>query len=215
MVKILEEPKDLPGGTRHLFLAEGAAEVGLLSQILRSLCAGEDAVITCVKGVERIGPLVKRLVQPPAKNDLASVTVVADADNDPRARLDQIWGAFPIDEDSRAYGEKEGSVVVGATRYAAWLSPGCGKSGRIEDLVLGTVDPKTRNCVRELWRCATGAKKKKSPSSKAEVAIVIALRADEGLGLGSAFEKGLVHLDHRAFDPLRILLREQLAHQRP
>jgi hypothetical protein len=139
-----------------------------------------------------------------------------DADADPDGRRDGVWNALvelaEVPAASAETGKARGWLVHRGTRYAVWLSPGCGRSGRIEDLVSVTIDRKTRRQIRELWRRSSVAKARK-PSSKAVVAVWIALRDDQGLGLGSAFEKGLVELDHPAFGPLRRVIDEQLAHR--
>lgn len=215
MAKYLQKPDSLPPGTRHLFLAEGQAEVGLLRQLLKSLCAGDDAAILCAEGVERIPQLIKRLVQPPAMGDLRSVTVVADADSDPSSRRKRIWDALPMSDSACASGKVEGSTVDGSPRYAVWLSPDNSRCGRIEDLVLETIDPTIVEEIRNLWRSLAGLAKDPSPSSKALVAIWITLRENAGVGLGTAFERGLIDLDHRAFEPLRQLIDEQLSYRGP
>lgn len=215
MAKYLQKPDSLPPGTRHLFLAEGRAEVGLLRQLLKSLCAGDDAAILCAEGVERIPQLIKRLVQPPAMGDLRSVTVVADADSDPSSRRKRIWDALPMSDSACASGKVEGSTVAGSPRYAVWLSPDNSRCGRIEDLVLETIDPSIVDEIRHFWRRVGHRNKDANPSSKAIVAIWIALCANEGFGLGTAFERGLIDLDHRAFEPLRQVIDQQLSYRGP
>lgn len=203
---------------RHLFLAEGGAEEGLVNALLRrQKTSPTTSLVGCLKGIQRLHDVLRALVTEPEWADLHSVTILLDADDNPQGRLSNTWDALGeivgITEQSVAAGKQRGWTLSGGTRYALWLNPGKSRRGTIEDLVLDTLDPKARDCIATLWHCATGHAKAREPSPKAEVAVWLALRADLGLGLGTAFERGLIDLDHRAFEPLRQLIDEQLSYR--
>lgn len=210
---LIDTPDRLPAGVRYLFILEGQDEVGLFERLLAACGAGNDAKTVCVHGIKKIQAETRRLLRKPEAAALRSVTIVGDADADPRPALDRLWGAFELQPAEFRKARQQGFLVKGDCRYAVWVSPGSGRPGALEDLVLDTLDDKTRSCIDELWRCAGGNARKATPSSKAAVAVWVALRDDRGLGLGTAFERGLVDLAHSAFKPLRSLLHDQLAHR--
>lgn len=178
-------------------------------KMLDHRCLGDEVVVVCAEGVKNISVLIKRLVQPPG--GLRSVTVVADADQNPARRREEMWDSLPIADTARASGKANGSAVADSIRYAVWLSPDNSRCGRIEDLVLDTIHPDIVKKICRLWRCKSRRTKNAEPSAKAIVAIWIAWDQNAGVGLRTAFERGLIDLKHPAFAPLRKLVDEQLS----
>lgn len=171
--------------------------------------------IVCLEGVKRLDVVLRSLASDPEWQNLLSVTILVDADNQPRGRWEEVWDTLgriiKLPDQIVAQGKRVGTVEDGTIRYGVFLAPSQDRPGRIEDLVLETIDPDIRTCISRLWDCAHAHARASHPSAKAEVAILIALRDDQGLGLGTAFERGLIDVGHAAFEPLRQFVDAQLA----
>jgi hypothetical protein len=186
--------------------------VGLLSTLLAKANQSTDALIVCAKSSDNIRPLIRRLLTFPEAREIVSIAIFGDADSNFTRSRDKFWGAFGIDGARRDVGKRNGFLEEGNKRYAVWISPNNKGPGTIENMVLDTFDRKTRKCIADLWQCTGGSGAVQGPSAKAEVAVWIALRNDAGAGLRTAFEKGLIDLDHQAFARLCSLVKAQLAH---
>lgn len=202
----------------HLFLVAGRAEQGLVNALIsREKLDPKSVFIYCVEGLTNFPDALRSLVSEREWRALSSVTILVDADEDPSARSQSIWDTLQhhagLDRGRVEQAKRRGWLVDKGIRYALRVSPGGGGAGRIEDLVLRTIDREARRQIRELWRRSSVAKARE-PSSKAEVAVVIALRTDQSLGLESAFEKGVFDLRDEAFGPMCALIRDQLGHRR-
>ncbi|MCS6781387.1 MAG: hypothetical protein NZ555_16985, partial [Geminicoccaceae bacterium] len=140
--------------------------------------------IVCVQGVNNLSHVLRALVTEPEWTKLLSATVILDADDDPKGRSDSIRDAFRdragLSPRAAREGKQKGFVAENGIRYAAWLAPGNGRRGQIEDLVCETIDQRVREHICDLWRSVHGDEGER-PSSKAEVAIFIALCANRGL----------------------------------
>ncbi|MCS6877431.1 MAG: hypothetical protein NZP72_03925 [Geminicoccaceae bacterium] len=232
----LEEPGDLPDYPEHLCVCEGKAEVKLVERLMKQILAqgggnGKSAaeapdrgqkneheerkfVIVCAGGVDKIRPLLKRLRTRPNAKGLKSITIVADADDKVKGRRAEIWKALGVDDDVASKIAPDEVLVVHGVQCAVWLSPDNESNGRIEDMVMKTLESRIINCVEEVWERARSIRAdlgaRSSLSSKAKVAVWLALVENQGIGLPTAFEKGLVDLSHPVFEPLRVLLGAQI-----
>lgn len=203
----------------HLFLVEGHAEEGLVKVLLRnSTCPASQISIKCLEGINNLDLALRQLVSEPEWQMLHSVTIVLDADDDPQKRLEDVWQRLKTQLSCStleiAHAKQKGIILYRGTRYAVWLNPGPGQPGKIEDLVLKTVDPDCVAYIQRIWRKTSPRDCVGPPSAKALVAVWIACRANKGLGLGTAFERGLIDVGHDAFEPLTNLIRDQLAHKK-
>lgn len=197
-------------------------EVGLLETPLgRANANAQQVAIFCFRGVKNFYRGMIAALSPEQEwAQLISVTAVADADGSPTGRSDQIWDAFEragiVTRPQANVGKRSGRVVTASgLSVAVWLSPGRRKAGAIEDMVIDTIGSDLCNRIAYFWRKNHTGSGAKGPSAKAKVAIWLALKANEGMGLGTAFMKGLIDLDHAVFRSLRQLVEAQLGHTRP
>jgi hypothetical protein len=142
-----------------------------------------------------------------SQNNVATVAIIRDADDDKDAAFQSVCDAlrnagFPAPD--RNGGFVEGAIKVGVLI----VGPNDG-TGMIEDLCLNSVaDRPEFACVGDYFSCVAQKSDRKSFSAKAKVRVWMASQVDFEAHVGIAAEKGYWPWENPVFDPLKNFLRE-------
>jgi hypothetical protein len=141
------------------------------------------------------------------RNEIASIGIVRDADDDGNAAFQSVRDAllangFTAPDRNGGFatnGIKTGILIVGANN---------GK-GMVEDLCLNSVSDRPEfPCVEEYFNCIAQKSNRKLLSSKAKIRVWMASHVDHDLRVGKAAEAGYWPWESPTFDPIKEFLRQ-------
>ena len=195
-----------------VFLAEGKPEWLFVDKVLEKFDEPiQDCVVLLLRGYTDLEKKIGLILEEDNSDNISSLGIMLDANNVPDRRLKKAANAlkragFPSDENDLRDG---GICAEGARKTAVFLSPGDGRTGRIEDLVLEEI--RTTN----LFECVSGFKNcvEDVPceiNDKGVVQTYISARAGGLCGVGSAFQKGVLDINHDAYRHARIFVQNLL-----
>lgn len=209
---IEENLREIPKGAR-LFLAEGPSEVHFLAQCLRVLGCEQDAVIHCIKGLGRLGTVLKALAQTPGFDALRCLGVMVDAETDHAARANSLMDHFQkvglaLD---RAAIAQSAVCCTHPCPVGVFISPGAGRAGRIETLARAEITGHLAwPCIAPIEDCIEHAVNRR-PGDKQVVQMFIAALKDGLSNVGDAFREGVLNAGHPAYEQPRALFAQLLA----
>ena len=148
-------------------------------------------------------------------NALPALAVVLDANGDPVNALstanNELQKIIPFDQPSLKYDEvREVNWEKRAIRVGVFITPGGGRNGALEELILPTVPADLTKCIHDFRECARKAGKGatvKKESKKAAQALLSAL-PKHCINLAHAAEQGMIDFNHNAFNGLKKFIRE-------
>jgi hypothetical protein len=142
-----------------------------------------------------------------AQNQVASVAVVRDADDDGTASFRSVRDALLANGFKAP--EANGAVVANGVKVGILIiGPNSGK-GMLEDLCLKSVSDRAEfGCVDDYFRCITEKCGRIGFSAKAKVRVWMASQADYDYRVGKAAEHGYWPWANPAFQELREFLRQ-------
>ena len=146
---------------------------------------------------------------------LPALAVVLDANGDPVNALstanDELRKIIPFDQPPLKYDEvREVNWEKRAMRVGVFITPGEGRNGALEELILPTVSADLTKCIRDFRECARKAGKGatvKKESKKAAQALLSAL-PKHCINLADAAEQAMIDFNHDAFNGLKKFIRE-------
>jgi len=192
----------------RLFLGEGSSEVGLLNAIIAEL-AVERAQVFEVKGEKHLKTVLEVLSdQATARAALSCLGIVFDANANAKAKLDSIAATlnscgFDFDQANlSAQGVYSGSLPIGV-----FISPGNGKAGRIETLILEEVaSSSVQPCVEGFAKCVEHHSKRKVDEKGLVQVYLGSFNAAHGIAV--AFERRILDIRHNAYADVREMVRQ-------
>ena len=185
--------------TSKLFLDEGLAEVGFLEAALRLRDADVERVtILCFQGISKMkgkSETIVKLLAPDVLVQLRAIGVMADAEQDPGARISTIIEcakAFSFPKCAKDLSETGRHEYEGRL-FAFSLSPSAKKAGRLEDLILKEVaGDAVSNCINLSLPCFE--KEHQVLNEKAKVQMYISAAMNTSMaGIRNAFAAGLFY----------------------
>jgi len=193
----------------RLFLGEGSSEVGLLNAIVAEL-AVQRAVVFDVKGETHLKTVLNVLSdQVTARGPLSCLGIVFDANADAKAKLDSIAAilkscGFDFDVANLS---AEGVYTHGSLPIGVFISPGHGKAGRIETMILGEVATSpVQPCVQDFAKCIEQRSGRKMDEKGLVQAYLGSFNAAHGIAV--AFEKQILNIKHDTYSGVRELVRQ-------
>jgi hypothetical protein len=192
-----------------LFLAEGASEVGLVRAILESV-HGVNADIFDVRGEKNLKTVLLALSDKLGgwDNAIRSIGIVFDANEDQGSKMASITSAltqtgFEFDPGNL---DENGICRKGNMPIGVFISPGNGGPGRIETMILTEIRSSSINeCLDGFAGCVV-ARTTVNLSEKGLVQAYLGGR-NAAHGIGVAFEKGVLDINHEAYARVRNMVR--------
>ena len=186
-----------------IFLAEGLSEALFLERLFQEeMLDPNEVIIFCIKGVNNLGLTLKLLVDEEEFPHVTSLGIMLDADTRPKTRFNMALRECRkirfISTATTMTGP--GVCSEGRRKLGIFVSPGDGRNGCIETLILDEVREKPEfSCLEDLVDCliALGASKL---SDKALCQMYISLKRDRVCGAGRAFESGIFDISHPAYE---------------
>lgn len=134
-----------------LLLVEGKDEKIFFSQMINHLGL-KDIELWEVGGKDNFGTRLQILIRGPGHENLLSVGIVRDADENPNGAFDSICSALNANELPVPLAPLQS--IGDSPRIMVMILPGKGNKGMLEDLCLASIaeDP-AMNCVEEYFRC--------------------------------------------------------------
>ncbi len=195
-----------------VFLAEGKAEWLFIDKVLKASDASmRDCVVFLLEGYTGLENKIRLLLWEENSNNISSLGIMLDANNVPDQRLRKAANAlkragFPSNENELRDG---GICADGARRTSVFLSPGQGRKGRIEDLIIEEIRTTDLfDCVSGFKACVEGVRCQ--IDDKGVVQTYISARAGDLCGVGRAFQKGVLDINHDAYRTARIFVQNLL-----
>lgn len=195
-----------------VFLAEGKPEWLFLDKVLEESNASEqDCVVFLLRGYTDLEKKIRLILEEENSDNISSLGIMLDANNVPDRRLKKAAGAlkragFPSEENDLRDG---GICAEGARKTAVFLSPGHGRKGRIENLVLEEIRTSDLfDCVSGFKACVEGVPCQ--IDEKGVVQTYISARVGGLCGVGHAFQKGVLDINHDAYRAARIFVQNLL-----
>lgn len=200
MAKQIQKPK--------LIVAEGLHEETFFGAFIAHLGLA-DIQVMGIGGKDKLKSELQTLVISPDFQNVASLGIVRDADDDPKAAFKKVCGALkaaglPVPyRNLTAVGNKPKVIVT--------ILPKGSSKGMLEDVCLNAVrcDPAVQ-CVNQYFSCL---RNKALPLprglslSKARIQAFLASRPETVWHVGLGAQKGYWRWDSEAFDGLRRFIR--------
>lgn len=189
---------------QRLLIVEGRDEVQLVEALLQA--GGRDDVeVRSFDGVDNLKGYLKALTQVGGFENLSSLGIMRDAEDDANRALVRIQGGLA----AAGLGTPGASLTpMGARpRVVVLINPHGRESGSLEDVCLAAAenDP-ALGCVEEYVRCLGRVGASPVRPAKSRVHALIAAKDRPELSLGTATKRGYFPLDHAAFEPIRKLI---------
>jgi hypothetical protein len=198
--------------TKHLFLAEGETEVGLLEILLDNANAAVNTMtILCFKGLGKVSghsrthaKLLEK--EPGGLNRLRGIGLLADSEAAPSNQIDRTiecakaLGFANCAKDLRERFQHDDN----GRAFRFFLFPAPNLAGRIEALVLQEITNEP------IFACLSGAfaciaeENNQLVDQKAQVQMYISAKANTNIaGVGRAFEAGIFNAGAPPYNPVR------------
>lgn len=197
---------DAMNGLKFAF-CEGGDDLAVISGVAKAIGL-TDLRVERFLGKSKLKAFLEDVLKRPefAQNQVASVGIVRDADDDAGAAFLSVRDALLASRFKAP--ETNGAVVANGLKVGILIiGPNDGR-GMIEDLCLKSVsDQPEFDCVDDYFRCITEKCGRKDFSSKAKIRVWMASHADYDYYLGKAAEHGYWPWESPAFDQLKEFLK--------
>lgn len=185
-----------------VFLSEGWDDVNFVDKVLQ-LNGGDVSkhVIFSFEGLGNLEAAVDAITKEDNFDVVSSFGVVLDANSTPDGRVTKVFEAFRRSGIvRRTKGLKGWSVNSrGGRKLGAWVTPGKGRKGAIEDLVLREIKSHSAyQCILDYKKCVRG-KPKKRLTKKGQTQIFISTIKGDVRSVGIAFQRGIFDTSHVAY----------------
>jgi hypothetical protein len=141
------------------------------------------------------------------RNEIASIGIVRDADDDGNAAFQSVRDAL-LANGFKAPDQNGGFAVNGIKTGILIVGPNDGR-GMVEDLCLNSVSGRPEfPCVDEYFRCIAQKSNRNQFSSKAKIRVWMASHVDYDLRVGKAAAAGYWPWESAAFNPIKEFLRQ-------
>lgn len=209
-------------GTKHLILCEGKDDKAFLMSFLKSGFLNQFDLnfiqVTKADGVDNIRKMVLVLVNTDGFQQIDSLLVIRDADNDIRSAQDSVKGAFaaaglPVPQTE--YQWERGDTI----KTAFLLMPTCSNTsqkGALDDLCWDILSEKFEDSIKEEvngFISSLEADKKRTYVHKSKALVHTYFSATEKLiasGIGRAADAGAFDWTSEILDPLRYFLKSMI-----
>jgi len=170
----------------------------------------ERAAVHEVKGEKHLKTVLRVLVdQVTVRAPLSCLGIVFDANADAKAKLDSIAATlkacgfdFEVSHLNATCIYTQGPFPIGV-----FISPGNGKAGRIENLILGEVaSSPVQPCVEDFAKCIEQRSGRKMDEKGLVQAYLGSFNAAHGIAV--AFEKQILDIRHATYSGVRELVRQ-------
>jgi hypothetical protein len=167
----------------------------------------EDIQVAGVGGKGQFRGQLQAIIKDDDFSKVISLGVIRDADNNPE-------DAFKSVRDSlRAVGltppQRPILSTKGRPKVTVMIVPSLNRKGALEDLCLDAlVDDPALKCVNQYFECLDNQNiEPPRELSKAKIRVFLSSRRDPTLPLGISAQKGYWHLDHKAFEKVKMFLQ--------
>ena len=178
-----------------LLLVEGNDDQNFFNVVLKH-CDRDDIQVLEFGGVYKLRGYLSALVTTPGWQQVVSLGIVRDAENDAESAKASVRGAV-----ANAGLQMDGS----APRVSLLVLPDGERPGMLETLLCDSfADSPINDCINEFLACSTeraGANVKRM--AKARAHAYLATREDPHVSVGVAAQKDYWDLGHPAFEQLR------------
>lgn len=179
----------------RLLLVEGNDDRNFFNVMLKH-CDRDDIQVLSFDGVDKLRGYLSALVATPGWQQVVSLGIVRDAENDAESASASVHGAV-----ANAGLQMDGS----APRVSLLVLPDGESPGMLETLLCDSfADSPINDCINEFLACSTeraGANVKRM--AKARAHAYLATREDPHVSVGVAAQKDYWDLGHSAFEQLR------------
>ena len=197
-----------------VFLAEGDAEAFFFESLLLERDANPDLnVVFCFQGLGNLGPVLHWLTQEQNFPAVTSIGLLLDADTDYVAREQSVIANLQNVQilPNANISPVENIVTVGARRISVFISPGQGRLGAIEEVVLDEVRTKQEwNCIDRFTQCIHD-QFGTLPDPKGIVQTFVSLKNSKLCGTGNAFKASILDVAHPAYQALTAVFEPLIA----
>ena len=191
----------------NLLVVEGHDDELFFNALVKHLNLGDIQVLP-IGGKTKLRENLRVLAISPGFSDAASLTIVRDADDNPKGAFQSVQdalksAALPSPEKPfERYGQEPQVMVM--------ILPEEGKAGALEDLCLNSVaDDSIIYCVEKHFSCLEEQEISLPQNpAKAKVQVFLGSKEKSGKRLGEAAQAGYWPMDSDAFAQIRKCLRE-------
>lgn len=193
----------------HVIVVEGKDEERFFGELHRRMGISNVQVLP-IGGKTKLRENLRALKLVPGVENLKTLCVIRDADDDPRSAFQSVRDALKsagFDPPTRPQ-EFQGSDP----RVIIMILPSSEACGALEDLCLESVaNDEAFACVEAFFSCLESrgiCKPSRSDLKKLKVQAFLASKPKPGLELGTGAEAGCWPLDSNVFEPLRRLIKD-------
>ena len=188
---------------QKIFLGEGLAEALFLDTLFsRKNFDNNEYCVFCIKGISFLKTSLKIICSEPEFENVKSLGIMIDANGKPKERTDSVLRQLHAhDLSDENFDLKENTVFeYNGRSIGIFISPGLGKKGRIETMVVEEIVTKNEyNCISEYIKCLK-ERHHISLDEKAIVQIYISSKKSDLCGTGRGFEAGILDVEHKAYE---------------
>jgi hypothetical protein len=142
-----------------------------------------------------------------ARNKVAAIAVIRDADDNGSAAFQSVRGA--LEATGFAAPSANGLFAEGAIKTGILVVGPKNGRGMVEDLCLNSVSDRPEFvCVEDYFRCIEQKSERRNFTSKAKIRVWMASHVDYDLRVGKAAERGYWPWENPVFNPVREFLSE-------
>lgn len=184
-----------------LLIGEGNDEWSFFKALLSHLHI-EDVQVEQYGGKDNLGPFLRTLPVRPGYQELVSLGITRDADENPESAFESVSGA--LQRAGIAAPSQPGDVTGENPQVSVWILPGGDTRGMLENILLESVDADPGLiCVDEYLQCIHQRTQRQPQNrSKARVHAWLASQSRSYLRIGEAASKGIWPWDSSVFEPL-------------
>ena len=204
MTKFYREKITLAGQRyEKIFLAEGLAEALFFDTLFTKNNFDENEYcVFCFKGISNLTYSLKILCSEPEFDHVKSLGIMIDADDNPKGRMDStLRYLHHYDLSDENFVLEENTIFeYKGRRIGIFISPGMGKEGRIETMIVEEIATKKEyDCILEYFNCLN-ERHHINLDEKAIVQIYISLKKSDLCGTGRGFEAGIFDIEHIIYE---------------
>jgi hypothetical protein len=170
-----------------------------------------ECVVFLLKGYPQLENKVRIITREPNFGKVSTLGIMLDADRYPNSRVRKAANAFKLaDFPSEENALKNDNVCSdGGKKAGVFVSPGNGKKGCIENLVIEEIRAtEISKCLSDLEGCIK--RNSGQLDAKGLVQSYISVRNGSLCGLGRAFEAGVLDVSHDAYKDARQFIGKML-----
>lgn len=200
-------PAPVPITRPKLLVVEGWNERAFYYELARHLGMGETLQVQTFEGNPALGAFLRQLPKVSGFREMVqSLGVIRDAESDATAAWASVCRA--LGTAGLSVPAHPGEFTATRPRVGAYIQPGRGRAGALEDLLMEAVaGDQAFSCIEPFVKCAEGLSVAPKNSMKTRAQAFLASRKEAGLSIGKATQKGYWNLDHAAYDEVRAFLK--------